>query len=186
MQKLKILLVDDDKDLVDLYSEVFQNANFDVLVASDGVEGLDIATKEIPDIIFTGIVMPRMDGFSMIESLAKTVMTSSIPVVISSHMGREEDRLRAAVLGAKDFIVRGTTRPIDVVQRINAIFSKNGAEYNVEINPGALDQQKLVEDLGLLPDLSCPKCQQKLQLRMKLINSQERKFEAQLICPKCG
>lgn len=186
MEKRKILLVDDDKDLVDLYSEVLENANFEVLQASDGVEGLDKATKELPDLIFTGIVMPRMDGFSMIELLQKTVMTANIPIVISSHMGREEDRLRANTLGVKDFIVRGTTTPIEVINRINNIFAKTSDEYVIEINPLAFDAQQLLKDLGLQDGLKCPKCQEKLELKMKLINASERKFEARIVCPKCG
>ncbi|NTW27412.1 MAG: response regulator [Candidatus Moranbacteria bacterium] len=185
-KKLKILIVDDDVELCQMYVEIFQNANFEVISARDGLEGLDLATKEIPDVIFTGIVMPRMDGFSMIESLKKTVMTSSIPIVISSHMGREEDKIRAESLGVKDFIVRDTTRPIEVVERINSLFAQAGGEYELEFNPYALDAQKLAKELNFQASYLCLDCSEKLALKLKLTNPKDRVFEASFVCPKCG
>lgn len=186
MAKIKILIVDDDIELREMYVEIFQNANFEVVVAGDGVEGLDRATKDLPDVIFTGIVMPRMDGFSMIESLKKTVMTSGIPVVISSHMGREEDNIRAAKLGVKDFIVRGTTRPIEVVERISSLFVEAGGEYELEFSPYAKDAQKLAKELNFQASYLCLDCNEKLMLKLKLTNPKDRVFEAKIICPNCG
>jgi DNA-binding response OmpR family regulator len=185
-KKIKILIVDDDIELREMYVEIFQNANFLVSVADDGLEGLDKATKELPDVIFTGIVMPRMDGFSMIEALQKTVMTSSVPVVISSHMGREEDKIRATKLGVKDFIVRGTTRPIEVVERISSLFIEAGGEYRLEFNPYALDAQNLAKDLSFHANYLCLDCNEKLILNLKLTDPKARTFEARLVCPNCG
>ena len=185
-KKLKILIVDDDKDLQEMYSEIFQNANFIVLQANDGVEGLDKATKELPDVIFTGIVMPRMDGFSMIESLKKTVMTSSIPVVISSHMGREEDKIRANELGVKDFIIRGTTRPVEVLERINSLFTEAGSKYVLEFSQFSMDAQQLAKDLNFQSSFNCLECGGRLLLEMKLMNVKDRLFEARFFCPKCS
>lgn len=185
-KKIKILLVDDDFELRQIYVEVFQNANFNVIEASDGVEGLDKATKEAPDVIFTGIVMPRMDGFAMMEALKKTVMTANIPVVISSHMGREEDQQRANVLGAKDFIIRDMTRPIEVVERIKALFVKEGGEYKLNFDPNALDAQKLAKELSFNPIFNCLECGGTLSLSLKLTNTKDRIFEARFVCPKCG
>ncbi len=185
-KKLKILLVDDDRNLLDMYVEVFQRSNFEVMQAGDGLEGLDLATKNLPDVIFTGIVMPRMDGFSMIEALKKTVMTSNIPVVVSSHMGREEDRVRSDALGVKDFIIRDTTRPIEVVERINSLFVIAGDEYEIEFNPYAKDAQKLAQELNLQASFLCLDCQEKLVLKLKLIDPKNRTFEASFVCSKCG
>lgn len=184
-KQIKILIVDDDRELREMYVEIFQNANFQVLQAGDGVEGLDTATKELPDIIFTGIVMPRMDGFSMIQMLQKTVMTANIPVVVSSHMGREEDRLYAIKLKVKDFIVSGTTTPVEVVRRISSFFAEVGKEYNLEINPYAEDAQNLAKELNFQPNYTCLDCGEKLVLHLKLTNFKEQIFEAKFICPRC-
>lgn len=180
------MIVDDDVELREIYAEILQNSHFDVIQANDGLEGLDIAIKELPDMIFTGIVMPRMDGFDMMEALKKTVMTSTIPVVFSSHMGRGEDKERAMKMGAKDFIVRGMTPPREVVERISSIFSQNGKEYKLSVDPLALDAQELGKDLNMQADFKCHDCNEKMVLDLKMIDGQKRTFEAKFVCPKCG
>ena len=185
-KKPKILIVDDDLELKLLYAEIFRNASFEVILANDGVEGLDKASKELPEVIFTGIVMPRMDGFSMIESLRKTVMTSNIPIVISSHMGREEDKARASELGVKDFIIRGTTTPVEVLDRIKALLTVSSDEFVLEIDassPGALE---IAKKLNFQENFKCSACGEKIIIKLKLINPQESLFEARLNCSKCG
>ncbi|EKE25089.1 MAG: Hybrid signal transduction histidine kinase and diguanylatecyclase/phosphodiesterase [uncultured bacterium] len=184
--KKKILLVDDDIELREMYAEIFQNANFDVIQADDGLQGLDIAITQLPDVIFTGIVMPRMDGFDMMAALKKTVMTSNIPVVFSSHMGRGEDKEHALKLGAKDFIIRGMTPPKEVIERISVIFSQEGKEYKLSFDPFLLDAQQLGKDLNIKADFTCHDCNEKLVLDLRLNDVQNRTFVAKLICPKCG
>lgn len=185
-KKIKILLVDDDVDLRELYVEIFTAENFEVLQADDGLEGLEIANKELPDIIFTGIIMPRMDGFSMMEELKKTVTTANIPIIISSHMGREEDRKRANALGAKDFIIRGMTPPKEVISRINAVFGGLGKEYKISFSYSELDAPKIAEEFNLKPDFQCQKCGKKMVLNMKLTDQKNKIFEAKFACPECG
>lgn len=185
-KKIRILLVDDDVQTREMYAEILAAANYEILQANDGVEGLDIATKEMPDLIFTGIVMPRMDGFTMMETLKKTVMTANIPVVISSHMGREEDQQRANVLGAKDFIMRNVTPPKEVLERINALFLRDGGEYRVDFNAYALDAQKLARDLNFNSNYQCLECNEKTAINMKLVDAKNRLFEAKFVCPRCG
>jgi CheY-like chemotaxis protein/predicted RNA-binding Zn-ribbon protein involved in translation (DUF1610 family) len=184
-KKAKILVADDDEATREMYAEVFAGSGFQVITAKDGVEGLDLATREMPDVIFTGIVMPRMDGFSMVEALKKNVQTASIPIVISSHMGREADRQKANVLGAKDFIVRDLTPPKDVIKRVKALFA-GGSDYQIDFQPYNLDAQKLARDLGLNTNFQCLECNQKMVLRLKLDNPKSREFQAKFVCPACG
>ncbi len=184
-KKIKILLVDDDNPTREMYAEVFRLANFDVLEAKDGIEGMDIATKNIPDIIFTGIIMPRMDGFSMMQELKKIVSTSGIPIVISSHLGREEDQRRAIELGARDFIVRDITSPKQVVEKIKILFSGSG-KYQIEFNPYSFDAQKMAKNLGLNDNFQCMECDEKMILEINVVDAQKRTFEAGLVCPNCG
>lgn len=183
---IKILLVDDDVPTREMYAEVLTRAGYEIIQANDGVEGLDLATKQMPNLIFTGIIMPRMDGFTLIETLKKTVMTANIPVVISSHMGREEDKKRANLLGARDFIMRDVTTPKEVVERVNALFVRAGSQYVFEFNVYALDAQKLARDMGFDNDYQCLECSEKMLLALKLMDSKNKTFEARFICPKCG
>lgn len=186
-KKTKILLVDDDDMTRELYAEVFRKTGaYEVLEANDGVEGLDLATKELPDVIFTGIVMPRMDGFALMEALKKTVMTANIPVIISSHMGREEDQRRANQLGAKEFVIRNMTPPIRIVEIVSSLFVNAGREYKIDFNAYNMDAQKLVRDLNMNADYQCLDCGEKLVLNIKLQNVKDKIFEGRFVCPSCG
>lgn len=182
----KILLVDDDIPTRKMYAAVFREAGLKVIEAGDGIEGLDKATKEIPDVIFTGIIMPRMDGFSLMEALKKNISTAEIPVLISSHMGREEDRQRANILGARFFIVRGFVTPKEVIEKVKSLFI-GGKEYRLEISTYSLDAQKLAKDLGLNDNFQCMECNDRLILKL-IIRSQQKELgmDAHLICPSCG
>jgi len=183
-KQIKILIVDDDTDIREIYAEVFRKAGFNVTEANDGLEGLDKASKEIPDVIFTGIIMPRMDGFTMMDALKKNVATSKIPVVISSHMGREEDRKKAEKLGAKDFIVRGATSPNQTVERIKVLFMEGS--YFMEFDPYNLDAAKLAHDLNVSKGFQCMECNERLVLKIHFDNPKEGLFNARFVCPKCG
>lgn len=183
--KIKILIVDDHDSTRETYCEVFRNFNFDVLAARDGVEGLDIASRENPDVIFTGIIMPRMDGFAMMEALKKNVATASIPVVISSHMGREEDRRKADQVGARDFIIRDMTPPNEVVERVRSIFTGEN-EYCLEINSDALDAQKLAQELNIEESYRCKKCGTKMIILISGKTQMDNTFsKVRITCPKC-
>lgn len=179
----KILIVDDDAQTREMYSEIFKKAGYDVSDAEDGVIGLDKATKELPDVIFTGIIMPRMDGFTMMEALKKNVSTSNIPVVMSSHLGREHDQKKAKEMGVKDFIVRDMMSPNEVLRRINSVFSLEG---NIQFDPYSLDAPKIAKGLNLNGNFQCMECDEKMVLRIKLANDQQGAFEAHFICPNCG
>jgi PleD family two-component response regulator/DNA-directed RNA polymerase subunit RPC12/RpoP len=180
--KIKILIVDDDNMVRETYMNVFRRSNFDVVSAVDGLDGLDLAAKELPDIIFTGIIMPRMDGFTMMESLKKNVATSGIPVVISSHMGREEDREKAKTFGVKDFIVRGMTTPNEAVERIKSLFVKN--YYDLSVKDDVLDARRIANELNL-GEYKCSKCGSDLVLRIRFAGVNKGDFTGNIVCPEC-
>ena len=179
-KRKKILLVEDDENTRVMYAEVFKQRGFEVIEAVDGLEGLDKAIKEKPDVIFTGIVMPKMDGFMMFDALKKNVATSQIPVAISSHMGREEDQKKAMEMGAKDFIPRDFNTPIQVAERIRAIIS--GDLYNLRIQVSDLDARKLLADLKIGENMRCTKCEGELALSI----TRGQELKAKFVCLKCG
>lgn len=184
-EKTKILIIDDDDETRKMYAEVFKNENFKVIEAKDGVEGLDKATTEIPDVIFTGIIMPRMDGFSLMEALKKNLATSEIPIVVSSHMGREEDRQKANILGARYFVVKGFTTPKELLKKVKSLFI-GGKEYYLEISNLSMDAPKLAQDLGLNRDFECLECDDKLVMKIIASDKNGGGLEARLVCPSCG
>jgi len=183
-KKTKILIVDDEENVRNLYADVFREKDFEVIEAIDGVDGLDKATKNVPDLVFTGIVMPRMDGFGLIEALKKNVSTSEIPVMVSSHLGREEDKRRAEKLGAKDFIMLGYHTPYEVVEKVRLLFSS--CDYELRIISNDLGAKKLAEDMKIKEGFRCKKCDGELILSLRLADAKNGTFSAKLICIRCG
>ncbi|MFA5993712.1 MAG: response regulator [Parcubacteria group bacterium] len=184
MKTLKILLVDDDDAIRDMYASIFRKNDFIVSEAKDGVEGLASATRDLPDVIFTGIVMPIMDGFAMMEALKKNVATSSIPVVISSHLGRKEDQQRARDLGAKAFFVRGFDTPNKIVEKIRALFEVT--EYKLKFAPNELDADILAQNMHIGKDFKCTSCESNLVLVLKTVDIDNHEFLAKFVCSECG
>ncbi len=181
-KKNKVLLVDDDKDIRTMYADLLRENNFEVIEAKDGVEGLDVATSnEGIDLIFTGIIMPRMDGFQLIQSLKEYTNTANIPVIVSSHLGREEDRKHMNKLGVKDFIVQGMTMPAEVIKRI--LQAINHGEYDLGINSLEFDGQRFIEDYKLPPEMKCENCGSKLAFNIKYYS--DKTFKAYVYCPNC-
>lgn len=179
---VKLLLVDDDANTRALYVESLRAVNFDVREGSDGLEGLKIANEFIPDIIVTGIIMPKMDGFSFANELKKNVATASISVVFLSHLGREEDKARAMSMGAKDFLIRDMTSPNDMIERLNTILTSK--EYVLGIDPFNFDAAKFARDFNLNPDFVCSekKAGGRVALKLRKRSAGAEFFEAEIIC----
>ena len=178
----KILVVDDDDSIRETYVHLLKENGFEVLEAKDGVEGLDIATSQSGiSLIFTGIIMPRMDGFQLIQSLKEYSNTSNIPVIVNSHLGREEDRKKMEELGARDFIVQGITTPADTLKRILQVLNKG--EYNLSINPLELDGQRFAEDHRMPVDYKCENCGAILAVKLKYFRKNQ--FISHVYCPSC-
>jgi len=143
----KILIIDDDDFVRGTYAEMFIKAGFEVSEACDGQEGLEKIEKEIPlpNIIFTGILMPRLGGLELLGQLKNIDCFKNIPVVIISHRGQEEDRKKALSLGARDFIVSGFISPAEVVERVSSVLS-NKKTYVLNIDKNSPDLEKFKND----------------------------------------
>lgn len=181
-----ILIVDDNKDVRARYSDVFKNNGFAILEAEDGEAGFNVAAEKKPDMVFTGIIMPKMNGFDLVERLRKNPETASIPVMICSHLGRREDKLKAQEMGIKDFIAMDFVPPIEVVRRARLLIEGEGTkEYFLDINETAMDAAKLTRDFNLPPYFQCEKhTGEKLRLVLSAEPENPKEFKAKFICPK--
>jgi len=185
-KKIKILLIDDDENIRTMYAELFAQEGFEVEESIDGLEGLEKATKNVPDIIFTGIIMPRMDGFALMESLKKNVATASIPIFMSSHMGRKEDQDKGREAGVKEFFIVGMTPPKQVIERVKTIF-KASSRYLLKFDPKSLDAEKLSSDINFInKNYSCSKCGSDLVISLEIMDISKQEFKAKFICPSCN
>ncbi len=149
-----ILIIDDSEDILDRHAQIFLKADYNVITANDGLEGLDKATRIKPELIFTGIIMPRMDGFAMIEAMRKNANVMHTPIVVTSHLGRAQDKERAKELQVRDFIVIDSISPEDIVERAHNILTVK--EYALPIDLSLPEYAGLVKDLGGLDNISCP------------------------------
>ena len=115
----RILIVDDEPDLLSVLRFGLEAGGFDVLEASDGERGLDLARTERPDLIVLDLMLPRIDGYKVCRALKFDERYRQLPIFILSARSGETDRRLALDLGADDFI----TKPYevkDLVARIRA------------------------------------------------------------------
>ena len=182
LKKPNVLLVDDDEEGNRLLKSVLQNAGFEVTSAFDGVEGLDMATKRAPDVIITGIVMPRMSGFDMVRGLKGNVATATIPVLVYSHLGREEDREEAIKIGVQGFLMRGTISPTEIVERVRALLPR-GELFYLAFDPQAADAKRFAQTFDFPPYFECPGGKRMMiQLEGTGGVKEEKEFKAKLVC----
>ena len=116
----KILIVDDDLTLRDMYAERLKKEDFDVSIAGNGKEGIHAAEKSKPDLILLDIMMPGMNGFDTLEEMRKIPELKSIPVIMLSALIQEDNVAKAKKAGAKDYIIKSESTPAEVVERVKS------------------------------------------------------------------
>jgi CheY-like chemotaxis protein len=177
----KILIVDDDDIIRETYAQIFKQKGANVITAIDGIEGIDVATKELPDVIMTGIIMPRMDGFQLIHTLEENTQTKEIPIIVLSHLGREEDRKKAQEMGIDNFIVQGSMTPNQIFDHAKSL-TKSGGSYKLSFDTYAWDAPRLASTLPN-KNFNCPSCQEKIIVEIKPRG--KGNYDAVLKCPHC-
>ncbi|MFP4017571.1 MAG: response regulator [Halanaerobiales bacterium] len=103
---MKILLADDAKNIVLVLKMSLEKAGYEVLIARDGLAALELAQNKAPDLILLDILMPKMNGFLVLEALKDEPGTAEIPVVFISAKSEKKDLKRAEELGASDFLIK--------------------------------------------------------------------------------
>ncbi len=116
-QKKKILIVDDERDIVKVLMIRLQSSGYDVVAAFDGAQGVFMAHKEKPDLIILDIRMPAGDGFSVAERLRRSNHTWNIPVMFLTGNPEKDAEARAADLGARFYI----KKPYDPEELLDAV-----------------------------------------------------------------
>ena len=102
----KILVVEDERRIRELLVDILLDAEYDVIEAEDGCEGLEKACREHPDIILLDVMMPAMDGFQVLEKLKADPAAQSIAVIMVTAKGQETDFVKAEELGAIGYICK--------------------------------------------------------------------------------
>lgn len=120
----KILFVDDDKFLLDMYAMKFGKAGYEVKAADSTNAALKILHDDWqPDAILVDIVMPEMDGLEFVGAVRKEKLAPNAAIVMLSNQGASEDLERAKELNVTSYIVKATTIPSDVLKEVERIFA---------------------------------------------------------------
>lgn len=118
-KKYKILLVDDDKFLLDMYATKFGERDFEVIPAFGATEALSKIDDGIePDIILTDVVMPVMDGFEFLAEIKQKKLVPHAIIVILSNLGQKEEIEKGKEVGAKGYIIKSMSTPTEVVNKV--------------------------------------------------------------------
>ncbi len=117
----KILLVEDDKSLREIYGVRLLAEGYDIVSAGDGEEALAMAIKERPQLIVSDVMMPKISGFDMLDILRSTTETKAIKVIMMTALSSEDQRARGEALGADRYLVKSQVGIEDVVRTVHDV-----------------------------------------------------------------
>jgi DNA-binding response OmpR family regulator len=119
----KILLVEDDPDLVELLSFNLRGCGFNVSTANDGLDALKKARTILPDLILLDLMLPELDGFGVCEILRREPATAAIPIIMVTAMSSQFARLAGLEAGANDYITKPFS-PKQLIARVQALLGQ--------------------------------------------------------------
>ena len=125
---IRVLVVDDEPALLDIYTTKLKMENYDVLTAGDGLSGLELALHESPDIVLLDVLMPGKDGFEVLRDLRSAPQTKELPVIILSNLGQEYEVRRGLSLGANRFLTKADLTPTRVAQAVKETLQSIGSK----------------------------------------------------------
>jgi DNA-binding response OmpR family regulator len=120
----RILVVEDETFLVKIYSVKLKKEGFEVLIATDGEQAVQMANEVKPDIILLDLILPKMNGFEALEKMRANPELKNTPVIVLSNLGQDEDIKRAESLGATDYLVKANFSIQDVIAKVRATLAK--------------------------------------------------------------
>lgn len=121
---MKVLIIDDDDFLLDIYSTKFKESGFEVELAKNGKDVEEKAKELNPDLILLDLVMPNVDGFEILKLLKKTGVAPNARIAILSNLDQKEDIDKGLSLGADDYIIKADFTPSEVVERAKKLLEK--------------------------------------------------------------
>jgi DNA-binding response OmpR family regulator len=126
MNKIKILLAEDDEVLSKVVHEELIEAGFESFQAYDGEASLQLAREKKPDLILLDVLMPKKNGFDVLEDLKKSLETKEIPVIMLTMLGSDDDIKKGLRLGANDYIVKSQHALPEIVEKVKNFFAEEG------------------------------------------------------------
>ncbi|MFH0775994.1 MAG: response regulator [Patescibacteria group bacterium] len=118
--KLKILIIEDNADLCEMFKTAFEAKNYEALISLNGMDGITKAASWKPDVILLDIMMPQMNGYEVLSALKNN---TSLPtkVVVSSNLEQQKDEQKAMEMGADLYLKKSEHTPFETVDKVNAL-----------------------------------------------------------------
>lgn len=120
----KIVFIEDERTLQKMLGEALSSAGFSVVTANDGETGLALVGKELPDLVLLDLILPKMDGFSVLQALKNDEKTKNIPVMVLTNLETAEDVEKVIALGATTYLVKANYDLPDIVAKVKDVLKK--------------------------------------------------------------
>lgn len=120
----KILVVEDEIFLSNVYKAKLEQAGYEVKIALDGEEAMKALEIFIPDAIILDLILPKIDGFETLKTIRKNKKWKEIPVLVVTNLGQKQDIDSATDLGITDYMIKTEITPNDVITKINQMLQK--------------------------------------------------------------
>ncbi len=120
-KEIHVLLVEDDTFLANIYKTKFEMEKFKVTVATDGAQGLKEIRKKKPDVVLLDILLPKMDGFAVLEEIKKDKDIKDVPVILLTNLGQKDDVEKGLEMGAADYLIKAHFKPSETVGKVKKV-----------------------------------------------------------------
>ncbi len=122
--KKSILIVEDDVVIARLLENRLKRSGYVVRVVRDGSEGLEAIEKKKPDLVLLDIVMPKVDGYMVLQELRDKKLLPELPVIVISNSGEPVEIKRIQAMGIRDYLIKVNMNPGEVLEKVNTVFGK--------------------------------------------------------------
>lgn len=141
----RILIIEDEEYLSDMYKMKFEEEGYEVIMANDGASGIKVAKKCEPDLILLDLVLPEMNGYEVLKILRADKKTKDIKIYILSNLGQNYEIKKGLESGADGYLVKANLTPTQLVENIEKIFS--GGKVGIK-NQGLIRKEKKIDDIS--------------------------------------
>tara|TARA_Y100001970_G_C14038322_1_gene752327 strand:- start:285 stop:665 length:381 start_codon:yes stop_codon:yes gene_type:complete len=120
-KSIHVLLIEDDTFLANIYKTKFEMEGFAVDVAENGELGLKEAQKKKPDLVLLDILLPKMDGFTVLQHMKDDAELKNIPVILLTNLGQKDDVEKGLKMGAADYLIKAHFKPSETVDKVKNV-----------------------------------------------------------------
>lgn len=119
-----VLIVEDDAFLAEIYQKKFEMEGFKVSTANNGEKGLADMKKKMPDVVLLDVLLPKMDGFAVLDAAKADAKTKNIPIILLTNLGQKDDVQKGLQKGAEDYLIKTHFKPSEVVDKVRKVLYK--------------------------------------------------------------